>query len=65
MHRFLSVLARRAGAKVISVEIGHRPRRFGRSNYGVHDRLWVGIVDLFGVAWLQRRALAPENENQD
>jgi dolichol-phosphate mannosyltransferase len=65
MHRFLSVLARRAGAKVIAVEIGHRPRRFGRSNYGVHDRLWVGIVDVLGVAWLQRRAFAPQIEDRE
>ena len=62
MHRFLPVLARRAGAKVISVEVGHRPRRSGRSNYGVHNRLWVGIVDLLGVTWLQRRVATPEIE---
>jgi dolichol-phosphate mannosyltransferase len=62
MHRFLPVLARRAGAKVISVEVGHRPRRSGRSNYGVHNRLWVGIVDLLGVTWLQRRVVTPEIE---
>jgi dolichol-phosphate mannosyltransferase len=65
MHRFLSVLARRAGAQVIAVEIGHRPRRFGRSKYGVRDRLWVGLVDLLGVAWLKRRALSPEVENRE
>jgi dolichol-phosphate mannosyltransferase len=64
MHRFLPVLARRAGARVIAVEVGHRPRRSGRSKYGVHDRLWVGIVDLLGVAWLQRRASIPEIECQ-
>jgi dolichol-phosphate mannosyltransferase len=27
----------------------------GRSKYGTLDRLWVGVVDLFGVAWLARR----------
>ena len=65
MHRFLPVLARRAGANVISVEVRNRPRRFGRSNYGVLDRLWVGIVDLVGVAWLQRRVVVPEIECSD
>jgi hypothetical protein len=24
------------------------------------NRLWVGIVDLFGVMWLQRRPVRPE-----
>jgi len=32
-----------------------RPRRHGVSNYGLWDRLWIGILDLFGVWWLIRR----------
>lgn len=56
MHRFLPALVLRAGGTVWSVAVGHRPRRSGASNYGVFDRLGVGIVDLFGVWWLQRRA---------
>jgi glycosyltransferase involved in cell wall biosynthesis len=55
-HRFLPALALRAGGEVISVPVDHRPRRRGRSNYGTLDRLWIGIVDLAGVMWLQRRA---------
>jgi dolichol-phosphate mannosyltransferase len=55
MHRFLPALFQRAGAKVISVPVRHRPRTRGRSKYGVHNRLWVGIVDLFGVRWLIAR----------
>jgi len=34
----------------------HRQRTRGTSKYGLHNRLWVGIVDLFGVMWLIRRA---------
>jgi dolichol-phosphate mannosyltransferase len=55
MHRFLPALFLRAGGRVISVEVGHRPRTRGRSHYGVMNRLWVGIVDIFGVLWLMRR----------
>ena len=55
MHRFLPALFQRAGKKVISVAVAHRPRMRGTSKYGVHNRLWVGIVDLFGVMWLIRR----------
>ncbi|HET7675807.1 MAG TPA: dolichol-phosphate mannosyltransferase, partial [Gammaproteobacteria bacterium] len=55
MHRFLPALVRREGGDVVSVPVRHRPRERGRSKYGVHNRLWVGIVDLFGVMWLQRR----------
>jgi dolichol-phosphate mannosyltransferase len=55
MHRFLPALVLREGGVVRSVPVNHRPRRLGVSKYGVLDRLGVGIVDLFGVMWLQRR----------
>ncbi len=60
MHRFLPALVLRQGGQVVSVPVGHRPRQAGRSKYGLHNRLWVGIVDLLGVAWLQRRMQRPE-----
>jgi len=62
MHRFLPALFIRAGGRVQSIPVNHRHRLRGRSNYGTLDRLWVGIVDLAGVAWLQRRWKRPEVE---
>ncbi|TAN51266.1 MAG: glycosyltransferase family 2 protein [Methylococcaceae bacterium] len=59
MHRFLPALVQRAGGQVVSVEVNHRPRTQGVSKYGTWNRLWVGIVDMFGVIWLQRRAKVP------
>ena len=59
MHRFLPALIQRNGGATLSVEVNHRPRTRGTSNYGMFDRLWVGIVDLFGVMWLQRRVRRP------
>lgn len=55
MHRFLPALYRRAGGRVENVPVGHRPRQHGKSKYGVNNRLWVGLVDLVGVAWLIKR----------
>ncbi|MEZ5533073.1 MAG: glycosyltransferase family 2 protein [Steroidobacteraceae bacterium] len=55
MHRFLPALFQRHGARVVSVPVNHRPRSRGQSKYGMFDRLWVGIVDIFGVMWLARR----------
>ncbi len=55
LHRFLPALFIRAGATVVNVPISHRPRTRGYSKYGVMNRLWVGIIDLFGTAWLIRR----------
>ncbi|MGD8956616.1 MAG: glycosyltransferase family 2 protein, partial [Chromatiaceae bacterium] len=66
MHRFLPALIRRAGGRVTSVEVNHRQRQRGRSKYGTLDRLLVGVVDLLGVMWLQRRAcLAESTESGD
>jgi dolichol-phosphate mannosyltransferase len=55
MHRFLPALFQRAGAGIVSVPVAHRPRTRGTSKYGLHNRLWAGIVDLLGVMWLIRR----------
>jgi dolichol-phosphate mannosyltransferase len=55
MHRFLPALFQRAGGRVISLPVHHRPRARGKSKYGMLDRLWVGIVDIGGVMWLRRR----------
>ena len=55
LHRFLPALFIRAGGRVVSVEVGHRPRTRGRSHYGLFNRLFVGIVDMLGVMWLIRR----------
>lgn len=60
MHRYLPALVLRAGGQIQSVEVNHRHRERGVSKYGLHNRLWVGIVDLFGVSWLQRRAKQPQ-----
>jgi len=59
MHRFLPALVLREGGIVRSLPVNHRPRERGASKYGVFDRLWVGIVDLFGVMWLCRRNSVP------
>jgi dolichol-phosphate mannosyltransferase len=64
MHRFLPALFIRAGGRVESVPVNHRPRTRGISNYGTFDRLWVGISDLAGVAWLQRRGSRPVLEDE-
>ena len=56
MHRFMPALFQREGYEVVSVPVNHRERTRGKSKYGLHNRLWVGIVDLFGVMWLIRRS---------
>ena len=55
MHRFLSALAHREGAKILEFNVKHRERQIGVSNYTNLGRLIVGISDILGVIWLRKR----------
>lgn len=55
MHRFLPTLLRLQGARVTEMPVNHRPRRYGRSKYGIKNRLFVGIADVLAVRWMQSR----------
>ncbi len=55
MHRFLPTLLRMEGARITEVAVRHRPRLRGVSKYGIHNRLWHALADLFAGRWMQRR----------
>ncbi|MCJ2079773.1 glycosyltransferase family 2 protein [Methylobacterium sp. J-090] len=55
LHRFMPALVAREGFAVVHRDVVDRPRFTGQSNYGLFDRLWVGLLDLAGVWWLIRR----------
>lgn len=59
MHRYLPALFMRSGVALREIAVNHRPRVEGSSHYGIIDRGLVGLVDLLGVAWLQRRGARP------
>ena len=65
IHRFLPALFIRAGGRVVSVPVRHHARAHGASHYNNWQRLKVGLVDLAGVAWLQRRWNVPQIETQE
>jgi len=56
MHRYIPALYISRGGKIFSLEVNHRHREKGKSKYGFNNRFWVGILDLFGVSWLQKRS---------
>jgi dolichol-phosphate mannosyltransferase len=61
LHRFTPALVRREGYEILYVDVLDRPRAHGKSHYGMWGRLWIGIVDLYGVFWLiRRRRRVPE-----
>ncbi|MDH5562567.1 MAG: glycosyltransferase family 2 protein [Nitrospirota bacterium] len=57
MHRFFPALAQMYGFTVTEVPVQHYPRAHGLSKYGVGNRLFVGLYDLFAVRWMQKRCL--------
>lgn len=54
-HRYLPALFARDGWQIRHVDVTHRPREAGQSNYNNLQRALVGVYDLIGVAWLLRR----------
>jgi glycosyltransferase involved in cell wall biosynthesis len=55
MHRYLPALFKRDGWEIALVDVSHRPRGGGRSNYTNIQRALVGVADLLGMMWLIRR----------
>ena len=62
VHRFLPTLLARDGGRIVEMPVGHRPRRHGRTKYGMWNRAWRGLRDALGVRWLNRRRLPPDWE---
>lgn len=51
MHRFIPVFANWVGARITEVQVGHHPRKFGKTKYGLERTIKV-ILDLFTVKFL-------------
>ena len=58
MHRFIPIYASWMGAKVVEVPVGHNPRRFGKSKYGL-ERIMKVLLDLVVVKFLDRHFVKP------
>lgn len=55
LHRFMPIIVEGAGFKCREIPVNHRPRVAGVSKYGVWNRVWRGIHDLFAISWYQKR----------
>ena len=63
MHRFIPALIKGAGYQLVEIPVNHRPRRFGKSKYGLGNRAWRATVDMFGVRWMLSRRLKYKIDN--
>lgn len=57
MHRFLPTLLRFHGYSVIEFPVSHHPRTRGHSKYGVWNRVFRALRDLFAVRWMRSRII--------
>ena len=64
MHRFMPTLFRIEGFAVTEIPISHHTRLTGQSHYGVLNRLFVTLHDLFAVRWMQQRMFRFEVKEQ-
>lgn len=58
LHRFIPDIAAWLGASMAEVSVNHRPRRYGKSKYGLGRTLRV-ILDLITVRFLQGYSTRP------
>lgn len=58
MHRFLPAIASEMGVQIAETVVNHRPRRHGRSNYGLSRTIRV-ILDLITVKFLLSYSTRP------
>jgi glycosyltransferase involved in cell wall biosynthesis len=57
-HRFIAIYANMIGGKVEEVEVHHRPRSYGLSNYGL-NRVFKVLLDLITLKYMLSYATKP------
>lgn len=63
-HRFVASFAQRQGLRVVQVNVNHRKRKYGKSYFGLSDRLPKVLWDLVGARWLMSRVFKPNNSGE-
>jgi dolichol-phosphate mannosyltransferase len=59
-HRFIPSLLAVQGFRTLEVDVNHRPRRYGRSKYGIGNRAWPALCDALVLRWMKDRVLRYE-----
>lgn len=60
MHRFMPTLFRYKGYRVAEMEVNHRDRTRGVTKYGMLNRAFRALRDLFAVKWMRWRMIRYE-----
>lgn len=60
LHRFIPTILKIHGYRVEEMLVNHRPRTRGKSKYGIGNRVFVGIYDMFAMRWYGKRFFPPD-----
>jgi len=58
LHRYIPALAKWHGFRIAEIAVNHRPRKFGKTKYGI-SRFLYGLLDLITVMFLGRFTKRP------
>jgi glycosyltransferase involved in cell wall biosynthesis len=58
LHRYIPALAKLEGFKVAEIPVNHRPRKYGKTKYGL-SRFTHGLLDLITIMFLSRYTRRP------
>lgn len=58
LHRFMSYLLGVYGARIGEITVSHKPRMYGRSNYGLRRTITV-LFDILNVKFLTMKRITP------
>jgi glycosyltransferase involved in cell wall biosynthesis len=64
MHRFLSILVKLEGYRIVEVPVIHHARKFGKSKYNIRNRIVRAFIDLLAVRWMKSRHIHYEIEER-
>jgi glycosyltransferase involved in cell wall biosynthesis len=56
-HRFIPVLTKIQGFKIIEEKVNHYPRIYGKTKYGVHNRIFGNLKSLFIIKFKTHKVI--------
>lgn len=65
VHRFFASMVKNGGLRIVEVPVTHHPRIHGKSKYNFRNRIFWVLYDFFGVAWLRKRYLVIDAEEEN
>ncbi len=57
MHRFIPILVKMQGYKICEEKVEHYPRVYGKTNYGIHNRIFGNLKTLFMIKFMPQTVI--------